>query len=108
MERAVHEWPSLSHVQCECKYLVVVTRLYRQTVYFELMRRQIGKIPRNRCRHRGNELSEGHSMSDDTDLLLSIPPDYRVAYTMGFLKRNREVRFQRELMNERRVTNLQF
>ena len=104
----MHEWQSLSHVRWECKYHVVITPKYRKKVFFGKMRRQIGRILRDLCRQRKIELLEGHAMADHIHMVLSIPPKYSVANTIGFLKGKSAVRIHRELMKERRMTGLHF
>lgn len=104
----MHEWQSLSHVRWECKYHVVITPKYRKKVFFGKMRRQIGAILRDLCRQRGIELLEGKAMPDHIHMVLSIPPKYSVANTVGFLKGKSAVRIHRELMKNRRVTGLHF
>ena len=104
----MHEWQSLSHVRWECKYHVVITPKYRKKVFFGKMRRQIGRILRDLCRQKKIELLEGHAMADHIHMVLSIPPKYSVANTIGFLKGKSAVRIHRELMKERRMTGLHF
>ena len=53
------------------------------------------------------QLAAGVS-SDHVHLLLSIPPRYSVAYTIGFLKGKSAVRIHRELLHERRMSGLHF
>jgi len=104
----MHEWQSQSHVRWECKYHVVITPKYRKKVFFGKMRRQIGRIIRDLCRQKKIELLEGHAMADHIHMVLSIPPKYSVANTIGFLKGKRASRIHRELMKERRMTGLHF
>ena len=104
----MHDWRSLSHVRWECKYHVVITPKYRKKVFFGKRRNQIGEIIRELCRQRGIELLEGHAMADHIHMVLSIPPKYSVANTMGFLKGKSAVRVHRELMKARRMTGLHF
>ena len=47
-------------------------------------------------------------MPDHIHMCLSIPPQYSVANTIGFLKGKSAVRVHRELMHERRMTGLSF
>ena len=47
-------------------------------------------------------------MADHIHMVLSIPPKYSVAHTIGFLKGKSAVRIHRELMKERRMTGLHF
>ena len=104
----MHDWQSLSHVRWECKYHVVITPKYRQKVLFGKMRRQVGAILRDLCRQRKIELLEGDAVVDHIHMVLSIPPKYSVANTLGFLKGKSAVRIHRELMKKRRVTGLHF
>ena len=104
----MHDWQSMSHVRWECKYHVVITPKYRKKVFFGKMRRQVGRILRDLCRQRKIELLEGHAMADHIHMVLSIPPKYSVAHTIGFLKGKSAVRIHRELMKERRMTGLHF
>ena len=104
----MHDWQCLSHVRWECKYHVVIIPKYRRNVLYRRLRRQIGLILRELCRQRGIELLEGHAMPDHVHLCLSIPPKYRVAHMIGFLKGKSAVRILRELLRERRMTGLHF
>ena len=104
----MHDWRSLSHVRWECKYHVVFIPKYRRKVLYGKLRRRIGPILRELCRQRGIELLEGHLMPDHVHMLLSIPPKYSVAHTIGFLKGKSAVRVHRELLRERRMTGLHF
>ena len=63
---------------------------------------------RDLCVQKGIELLEGHAVLDHVHLVLSIPPKYSVAYTIGFLKGKSAVRIHRELLKERRMTGLHF
>jgi putative transposase len=81
---------------------------YRRKAFYGKLRRQIGTILRDLCRQRRIELVEGHAMPDHVYLCLSIPPEYSVALTIGFLKGVSAVRIHRELLHERRMTGLHF
>ena len=104
----MHDWRSLSHVRWECKYHLVITPKYRKKVFFGKKRRQIGLILRELCRQRGIELLEGKAMLDHIHMVLSIPPKYSVAHTVGFLKGKSAVRVHRKLQQHRRMTGLHF
>ena len=47
-------------------------------------------------------------MPDHIHLCLSIPPQYSVAYPLGYLKGKSTVRIHRELLQERRMTGVHF
>ena len=81
---------------------------YRRKVLYGKLRRGIGRILRDLCEQKGVDLVEGHAMADHVHLLLSIPPKYRVAHTVGFVKGKNAVRIHRELLRERRMTGWHF
>jgi putative transposase len=82
----MREWQSLSHVRWYCRYHVVFVPKYRTRTIFGQLRRQIGGMLRALCVQHEVELVEGHAMPDHVHLLLSIPPKYSVANTVGFVK----------------------
>ena len=104
----MHEWQSQSHVRWECKYHIIIVPKYRKKVLFGKWRKRIGDVLRELCQQRGVELLEGKAMPDHIHMLLSIPPKYSVANTVGFLKGKSAVRIHRDLLKERRVTGLHF
>ncbi len=104
----MHEWQSLAHVRWECKYHVVIIPKYRRKVLYGRVRHRIERILRELCEQRGVELLEGHCMPDPIPMGLSIPPKYRVAHTVGFLKGKSAVRIHPDLLYERRMTGLHF
>jgi putative transposase len=92
------DWRSQAHVKWECKYHVVIIPKYRQKVFFGKLREKIGAILRELCRTKGVELVEGKAMPDHIHMLLSIPPKFSVAMTMGYLKSKSAIRIHRRLM----------
>ena len=97
----MNDWRSQSHVKWECKYHVVIVPKYRQKKFFGGRREQVGEIMRQLCRQRGVELLEGHAMPDHLHMLLSVPPKYSIAHTIGYLKGKSAVRIHRELLRTR-------
>jgi len=91
------DWQSQSHVKWECKYHVVIVPKYRKKKQFKKYRRAIGKIFRELCRQKGVDLLEGNAASDPLHLLLSVPPKYSIAMTIGYLKGKSAIRIHREL-----------
>ena len=91
------DWKSLAHVKWECKYHVVIVPKYREKVFFGRLRQRIGQILRELCRRRGIELLEGKAMPDHLHMLVSVPPKYSIAMTLGYLKGKSAVRINREL-----------
>ena len=102
------DWRSQAHVKWECKYHVVVLPKYRRKALYGRLRREVGRILRDLCRQKGIELVEGKAMPDHIHMLLSVPPKYSIAMTLGYLKGKSAVRIHRELLRERRMTGLHF
>ena len=99
------DWQSQSHVKWECKYHVVILPKYRKKRNFKENRRKIGKILRELCRQKGIGMLEGNAASDHIHLLLSVPPKFSIAMTIGYLKGKSAVRINRDL---ERVTGTLF
>ena len=74
---------------------MVITPKYRKKVFFGKMRKQIGVILRELRQQRKIELLERHAMAEHIHVVLSIPPKYSVANTVGFLKGMSVVRTDR-------------
>ena len=91
------DWQSQSHVKWECKYHVVIVSKYRKKKQCKKYRKAIGKIFRELCRQKGVGLLEGNAASDHLHLLLSVPPKYSIAKTIGYLKGKSAIRIHREL-----------
>jgi putative transposase len=92
------DWQSQAHVKWDCKYHVVILPKYRKKTLFGKLRKAIGAILRDLCRQKEVELVEGKAMPDHIHMLLSIPPKYSVAMTMGYLKGKSAIRVHRELL----------
>ena len=92
------DWQSQAHVKWECKYHVVILPTYRRKVFYGKLRRRVGDILRELCRQKDIGLIEGNAMPDHIHMVLSIPPKYSVAMTMGYLKGKSAVRIHRELL----------
>ena len=91
------DWRSQSHVRWECKYHVVIVPKYRRRKFYGRLRSEIGQILRELCRQKDIELLEGMAMPDHVHLLLSVPPKYSIANTVGFLKGKSAIRINRDL-----------
>jgi putative transposase len=91
------DWQSQSHVKWECKYHVVIVPKYREKKHFKKYREAIGKIIRELCRQKGISLLEGNAAGDHIHILLSVPPKYSIAMTIGYLKGKSAIRIHRGL-----------
>ncbi len=104
----MNDWKSLSHVRWDCKFHLVFISKYRQRKIYGEVRDKIGGIIRDLCQQKGVELLEGHAMPDHIHLLLSIPPKFSVANTVGFIKGKSAIRIHREILGTKRMTGLSF
>ena len=95
------DWQSQAHVKWECKYHVVIIPKYRRKILYGKIRRQVGEILRELCRQRSIDLLEGKAMPDHVHMLLSVPPKYSIAHTIGFLKGKSAVRIHRNILKAR-------
>ena len=91
------DWQSQAHVKWECKYHVVILPKYRKKALYGSLRGKIGKILRELCRQKEIELLEGKAMPDHVHMLLSVPPRYSIAMTLGHLKGKSAIRIHRDL-----------
>jgi putative transposase len=88
----------MAHLTWDCKYHLVIVPKYRNKVFFGKWRREIGEVLRQLCRRKGIELIEGKAASDHVHMLLSVPPKYSVAMTVGYLKGKSAIRIHRDVM----------
>jgi putative transposase len=102
------DWKSLSHVRWDCKFHVVFVTKYRNNKIYGDLREKIGRIIRSLCEQKGIELHEGLAMPDHVHMLLSIPPKFSVAHTIGFIKGKSAIRIHRELLGTKKMTGLSF
>ena len=92
------DWTSQAHVKWQCKYHVVILPKYRRKVLYGKVRRRIGEILRDLCRQKGVGLVEGKAMPDHIHMLVSVPPKYSIAMTIGYLKGKSAVRIHRQVL----------
>ncbi len=92
------DWQSQAHARWECLYHVVIVPKYRRKEFYGKLRRRIGELMRELCRQKEVGLVEGNAMPGHIHMLLSIPPKYSVAMTMGYLKGKSAVRIHRDLV----------
>jgi putative transposase len=95
------EWQSQAHVKWDCKYHIVILPKYRKKAMYGRLRGKIDKIFRELCRQKEIELLEGRAMSDHVHMLLSVPPRYSIAMTVGYLKGKSAIRIHRDLSKVR-------
>ncbi|MAE64201.1 MAG: IS200/IS605 family transposase, partial [Phycisphaeraceae bacterium] len=62
------------------------------------MRGRIGRILRQLCEQKDVEMVEGNAVADHIHMVLSVPPKFSIAMTVGFLKGKSAIRIHRELL----------
>jgi putative transposase len=95
------DWQSQAHVKWECKYHVVILPKYWKKRLYGRLRWEVGRILRDLCGQKGLELVEARAMPDHIHMLLSVPPRYSVAMTLGYLKGKSAVRIHRQVLKTR-------
>ena len=76
----------LAHAVYECKYHIVWCPKYRFRILSGQIGRTIREIIRQLCEWRKVEILEGSVQVDHIHLVLSVPPKYSIAETVGFIK----------------------
>lgn len=77
---------SLEDTKWRCEYHIVFAPKYRRQVIYREIKGDIGEILRRLCQQKGIEIIEANACPDHIHMLISIPPKYRVAQIMGYLK----------------------
>ena len=76
----------LAHAVWECKYHVVWCPKYRFRILTGTIGRTVREIIRQLCEWKRVEILEGSVQVDHIHLVLSVPPKYSIAETIGFIK----------------------
>lgn len=76
---------------------MVILPKWREKTLYGSVRREIAKILRDLCCQKEIELLEGKTMPDHVHMLLSVPPRYSIAMTVGFLKGKSAIRIHRDI-----------
>ncbi len=74
------------HVLWDCTYHVVIVPKYRKKILYLHVRKEVGAIIRTLAKRKGIEIIEGNAQVDHIHMVISIPPKFSVANTMGFIK----------------------
>lgn len=99
----------LAHAVWECKYHVVWCPKYRFRILSGEVGRSIREIIRQLCEWKQVEILEGNVQKDHIHLVLSVPPKYSIAETIGFIKGKSAIKvFDRHLELKRRYWGRHF
>lgn len=97
------------HVVWDYTYHIVITPKYRKKVLYGAARKEIGVIIRKLTKQKGIELVEGNLCLDHIHMVLSIPPKFSIANTMGFIKGKSAILIHHQLGKKNRpVTQKSF
>ena len=77
---------SLSHSSWRCKYHIVFAPKYRRQAIYGEIKADVGKILRELCERKKEEIIAAECCKDHIHMLVSIPPYLSVAQFMGYLK----------------------
>ena len=91
-----------AHTKWECKYHVVFIPKCRRKVLYGELRRHLGTVFRTLAQQKESAVEEGHLMPDHVHMMLSIPPKYSVAQTVGYIKGKSAIHIARTFMERRR------
>src|SRR3978361_1907509 len=96
------ELESLNHAKWECKYhIVFIPKCHRKTLYVQL-RQYLGDVFRKLAEQKESRIEEGHLMSEQVHLMISITPKYAVSQVVGFIKGKSAIHLARVYGENRR------
>jgi putative transposase len=81
--------------------VVFIPKYRRKSLYVEL-RPHSGEVFRELARRNEIEILEGHVMPDHVHMMMSIPPKYSVAQTIGYIKGKSAIHIARTYENRKR------
>jgi putative transposase len=99
----MREWQCLTHVRWDCKYDVVIIPEYRKRKLCGKPRKRVAEKIRDVCGQRAIEMIGRHFMPASTNMCLSIPLEYSIAFTIGFMKAKSAVRIHRHVLGKSRA-----
>jgi len=85
-EATMKDYQRLQHTLWECKYHLGFIPKSRRKALFTALRKDLGPVCRELARRKGCRVGEGHLRSDHVHMLVSSPPKYAVAASVGYLK----------------------
>ena len=96
------------HVTWDLCYHVVIEPKYRKKILYGRVKERLGQILRKLSSEKGVEILEGNMCSDHVHMMLRIPPKYRVAEVMGFLKGKSSIRLHNEFRKGKMLSGKKF
>jgi putative transposase len=96
------EFESLSHTRWDCKYHIVFIPKCRRKLLYGNLRQHLGEIFRKLASQKESRIEEGHLMSDQVHMMISIPPKYSVSQVVGYIKGKSAIHLARVYAERRR------
>jgi putative transposase len=96
------EFESLSHTRWHCKYHIVFIPKCRRKLLYGNLRQHLGEIFRKLASQKESRIEEGHLMSDQVHMMISIPPKYSVSQVVGYIKGKSAIHLARVYAERRR------
>ena len=77
---------SLSHTRCKCKYHIVFATKYRRQILYGKYKESIGKIIRELCERKNEEIIEANTCMDHIHMIVSILSKLSISQFIDYLK----------------------
>jgi REP-associated tyrosine transposase len=102
------DFQSLAHSKWDCKYhIIFIPKLRKKTIYGKI-RPRLKIIFHALAEQKGCKIIEGYLKYDHVHMLIQIPPKYKVAEVVGFLKGKSAIAVAREFGRARNFTGEHF
>ena len=75
---------------------------YRRKVLYGRLRKELVDVFRDLARQKNSRILEEHLQPDHIHMLISIPPKYSVAQTVGFMKGKSAIHIARVYLGQRK------
>src|SRR5215510_13272633 len=94
-EVTMTDYQRLQHTVWDCQYHLVFIPKSRRKALFTALWKELGPVFRELARRKGCRVEEGHLRSEHVHMLVSIPPKYAVAASVGYRKGKRAIQIAR-------------
>ena len=98
-------YESLNHSRWDCKYHVVFVPKYRKKTIYGNIRVFLRQTFHELARQKGCEIVSGNLVQDHVHMLIRIPPKYKVADVIGYLKGKSAIAIARQFSGRQRNFN---
>ena len=103
--KTTSSYSSLSHSRWDCKYHIVFVPKYRRKNLYGKIRSFLKSTFHELALNKGCKILGGHMVQDHVHMIISIPPKYSVAETIGYLKGKSAIAVARQFGGRKRNFN---